>query len=216
MIANSPWRVVLLILAAGYRRITEVMVVLLIGYSLFSAYVFAAENHWGRYEGVIVAKFLDDGRNMRIETSFKYIDPRELDWDVPAGTITDGASVPRFFWIMLAPFSGKYRDAAVVHDRFCQTRSRGWRQTHEMFYEAMRTSGVDEITAKAMYAAVYEFGPRWGIGAGVRGPGAEIYRSDVEQEEFYRTIKTWIAHDDPSVQEIERRLDSGAELPVYK
>jgi endonuclease G, mitochondrial len=203
-------------MAAGHQRILEALAALILLFGLFGIRVHAVEINWGRYEGVIVAKFLDDGRNLRIEQPFKYVDARAVDWDVPAGTITDGASVPRFFWVMFAPFAGKYRAAAVVHDRFCQTRSRGWRQTHEMFYEAMRASGVDDITAKAMYAAVYEFGPRWGIGAGVRGPGAEIYRSDAEQEEFYRALRVWIARDNPTTQEITRQLDKGTELPIHR
>ena len=67
-----------------------------------------------------------------------------------------------------------------------------------------------------MYAAVYEFGPRWGIGAGVRGPGAEIYRTDAEQEEYYRALKAWIARDNPTTQEIANQLDKGPELPVHR
>lgn len=191
------------------ERLLKALAGLVIAYVFFNVHVHADDINWGRYEGIVVATFLDDGRKLRIEKPFKYIDPRALSWDVPAWTVTDGASVPRFFWVMFAPFSGKYRAAAVVHDHFCQTRSRGWRETHEMFYEAMRASDVDEITAKAMYGAVYEFGPRWGIGARARGPGTEIYRSDVEQEEFYRDLKTWIAQDNPTTQDIARRLDVG-------
>ena len=111
------------------QRLLEMAAALVIACALFNVHVYAGENKWGQYVGVIVAKFLDDGRNMRIEQPFKYIDPHALEWDVPVGTVTDGASVPRFFWVMFAPFTGKYRAAAIVHDRFCQIRSRGWRQT---------------------------------------------------------------------------------------
>jgi len=35
----------------------------------------------------------------------------------PQGMITDGASIPRYFWRVIgSPFTGKYRRAAVFHD----------------------------------------------------------------------------------------------------
>ncbi len=34
---------------------------------------------------------------------------------------------------------------------------------HRTFYTAMRASSVDVWRAKVMYAAVYHFGPRWGM-----------------------------------------------------
>ncbi|EGB99542.1 MULTISPECIES: DUF1353 domain-containing protein [Pseudomonas] len=40
--------------------------------------------------------------------------------DVPAGFITDGASVPRPFWSMIPPW-GTYGQAAIVHDYLCET-----------------------------------------------------------------------------------------------
>jgi len=176
------------------------------------AYSFAQEN-WGRYSGDIIAKFLPDGRNMRIERGFSYTDGRGRTWHVPAGATTDGASFTQFFWIAFPPFTGRYRAAAVVHDHYCQTKVRPWRETHEAFYEAMRASGVAENTAKAMYGAVYNFGPRWGIGAARRGPGADKYRTDAEQEAFFSELEAWIAREKPSAEEITKRLDETAEVP---
>ena len=153
---------------------------------------------------------------MRIEQPFAYIDPHDIRWDVPAGMTTDGASVPQFFWIMFPPFTGKYRAAAVVHDHYCQTKARSWRATHEAFYEAMRASGVGETTAKAMYGAVYNFGPRWGIGTKRRGPGAEKYRTEAEQAAFFKELEAWIAREKPSAEEIAKRLDESGEVPRTK
>jgi hypothetical protein len=150
---------------------------------------------------------------MRIEQAFSYTDSRGRNWDVPAGIITDGASVPQFFWVAFPPFTGKYRAAAVVHDHYCQTRARSWRETHEAFYQAMRASGVGETTAKAMYGAVYNFGPRWGIGAARRGPGAEKYRTEAEQEAFFRDLEAWIAREKPTAEQIAKRLDESGEAP---
>lgn len=38
---------------------------------------------------------------------------------IPAGYLTDGASVPRIFWSMIPPW-GAYGQAAVVHDLLCE------------------------------------------------------------------------------------------------
>jgi hypothetical protein len=91
-----------------------------------------------------------------------YVDSNGLSWDAPAGAMVDGASIPQAFWSILGgPYEGKYRYASVLHDWYCDRRTRGWRAVDRMFYEAMRTSGVDEATAKAMYLAVVWAGPRW-------------------------------------------------------
>jgi len=174
------------------------------------------EEHWGRFKGEVIAKFLSDGRNMRLEQPFGYVDPHGRAWDVPAGMTTDGASVPRFFWMLFPPFTGKYRSAAVIHDYYCQTRSRDWRDTHEVFYNAMRAAGVDETTAKAMYAAVYTFGPRWGIGARPRGPGADKYRTDEQQQAFFHDLQEWIQRENPSLTEIKAQLDQDVQVPPRK
>jgi len=45
---------------------------------------------------------------MELIDSFSYTDPKGQKWDVPAGTKTDGASIPRFLWVSYPPFTGKY------------------------------------------------------------------------------------------------------------
>ena len=168
-----------------------------------------AQQSVGRFDGEVVAKFMRDGRNMQVEQTFAYIDPAGRRWEVPAGTITDGASVPQGFWVCCPPFSGKYRSAAVVHDYYCQTKSRSWKETHLTFYNAMRASGVTESQAKAMYGAVYSFGPRWGTGLRGVKTGAPV----AEQQKVFADLESWIERENPSLEEIGRRLDDG-KLPV--
>ena len=108
---------------------------------------------------------------------------------MPAGAKTDGASIPRILWLTYPPFTGKYRQAAVVHDYYCQLRSRTWKDTHKVFYDAMRTSGVPEKTAKIMYGAVYGFGPRWGTRSEQRAPAAE--RTSQSRSSRRRSCATW-------------------------
>jgi hypothetical protein len=116
----------------------------------------------GRFDGEVVVTFLPDGRNVKLIQPFAYVDSRDEWWDVPDGAIVDGASIPQALWTFMGgPFEGKYRDASIVHDWYCDLRSRPWRDVHRVFYEAMVTSGVPLPRARLMYAGVYWGGPRW-------------------------------------------------------
>lgn len=118
--------------------------------------------NFGHYDGVVQAEWLDDGRKMRLLADFVYIDPNEIKWSAPEGSIVDGASIPRIFWTIFgSPFTGKYRDASVIHDVACVERNRTWELVHLAFYYGMRASDVEESHAQRAYAAVYHLGPRW-------------------------------------------------------
>lgn len=166
----------------------------------------------GRFTGEAVLMPLKDGRNMQLVKPFGYVDPEGKAWEVPAGATTDGASIPRVLWVTHPPFTGKYRLAAVVHDYYCQERSRGWKETHKVFYDAMRTSGVPEQTAKVMYGAVYKFGPRWGPGS-ERAAGVREHLSVDKQMRFVRDLTAWIKRDNPSAEEIGDAVDAGRIAP---
>jgi hypothetical protein len=99
---------------------------------------------------------------MRLLDNFGYIDPKAKLWIAPTDSIVDGASIPQAFWSIIGgPFEGKYRNASVVHDVACERKIESWQSVHRMFYDACRCGGVDPLTAKVMYAAVFHFGPRW-------------------------------------------------------
>src|SRR5215510_1582180 len=122
----------------------------------------ATAQNLGRFEGELVLRALPDGRNMELVRPFKYIDSRGVIWPVPAGTRVDGASIPSAFWSIIgAPYTGKYREASVIHDYYCEARSRHWKAVHKVFLDGMLTRGVERIQALLMYLAVYRFGPRW-------------------------------------------------------
>jgi hypothetical protein len=116
----------------------------------------------GRYDGEAEVRFLPTGRNVLLLRPFGYIDSEDERWDVPDGAIVDGASIPQVLWSLTkGPFEGQYRNASIVHDWYCDLRSRSWPKVHRMFYEAMLTSGVATKRALLMYAGVYWGGPRW-------------------------------------------------------
>jgi hypothetical protein len=118
---------------------------------------------FGSYEGTPAQIELDDnGRSARLLRAITYHSPTQMDWPVPVDAWLDGASIPRAFWTIIGgPFEGKYRAASIVHDHYCITRTRTWRDTHRMFHDAMRCSEVSKAQATVMYYAVYRFGPRW-------------------------------------------------------
>jgi hypothetical protein len=99
---------------------------------------------------------------MRVIEPFGFLDPEQKRWPVPVGTKVDGASIPQSLWSLIGgPFEGKYRDASVVHDYYCDVRTEPWKAVHKVFYLGMRASGLSDQRAKLMYAAVYFAGPRW-------------------------------------------------------
>lgn len=120
-----------------------------------------AEN-FGAYLDELITKWSRDGRGMELLSDYRYRDPGGVIWTAKAGTTVDGASIPSSLWsIVGSPLVGLYRNASVIHDYYCEHRTRDWKETHRAFYFAMRASGVGDTQAKIMYFAVYAFGPRW-------------------------------------------------------
>jgi hypothetical protein len=97
-----------------------------------------------------------ESRIFRLAKPFRY-----QDIEVPAGFLTDGASVPRIFWSILYPF-GSYFPAALVHDylyskvsdHFTAARKIDRKESDKIFLEAMKDVGVDWLTRHTIYRAV--------------------------------------------------------------
>lgn len=121
----------------------------------------------GSFEGRVIAEWLDGrGDRMRLEEPFSYTDPTGVKWDVPSGAVVNGASIPGALWSMVGhPFRNPYRNAAVVHDWYCDVRTRDWRDVHRMFFEALLDTGTQRRRAQMMYAGVLAGGPRWDMQA---------------------------------------------------
>lgn len=77
--------------------------------------------------------------------------------DVPSGTKTDFASVPRIFWSILPP-DGVYTQAAVLHDYMYKTRIRSKEEADKIFYESMGVLGVKDWKRKVMLVSLQAFG----------------------------------------------------------
>jgi len=113
---------------------------------------------------------VDQTQYMVLKDEFAFIDSTNTRWVAPAGTKTDGASIPTLFLSFLGDrFDPRYRAAAIVHDAYCQEinksgasfHTRKWRATHKMYYEACVEGGTDSRTAQLMLAAIWLGGPRW-------------------------------------------------------
>ena len=92
--------------------------------------------------------------------------------DVPKGTESDFASVPRIFWPIIPP-SGEHTYAALAHDYLyagglvayvrgdadsCPRRPRNRREADEIFREFMKADGVPAWREFLVYWAVRLFG----------------------------------------------------------
>jgi hypothetical protein len=182
-------------------------------------------------------KQADYFRDMRLLSSFGYVDQSGKHWDVPAGYVTNGASVPWGLWnIVGGPYDGPYRDAAVIHDYFCEAKTRPWEEVHKMFYEAALARGTSESLASTMYAALRFGGPRWEVVAQPAsgtsstpsaekktGPDASVLASSAQtrrvdpgltrgapsqsQQQQFQDLQKWIETAKPNIAEIERRVE---------
>jgi hypothetical protein len=112
----------------------------------------------GFFKNYVTAKWLrEDGPDRRMELleDLVYVDNSNIEWTAKAGYKTDGASIPAWARRIIGdPFIGDYRDAAVIHDFYCDSESRSWWKTHFVFYEAAISLGLSKITAKAMLLAI--------------------------------------------------------------
>lgn len=101
---------------------------------------------------------VNGSRLFSLESSFRYIGTTDMV-TVPAGFVTDGASVPRVFWNILQPF-GEYFEAAIIHDYLYSPRNRfiTRERADAIFLEAMKEVGVGWLTRRTIYRAVRLFG----------------------------------------------------------
>ncbi|WP_309380278.1 DUF1353 domain-containing protein [Cerasicoccus frondis] len=170
----------------------------------------------GQFIGrVAVVWIIGDGshRDMQLLEDFQYIDPDGKSWFVPKGTIVDGASIPRALWSIVGPpFVGRYRQASVVHDYYCDKKNESWEDVHRMFYNACLSARVNILKAKSMYAAVWSRGPRWEI-INFKGlmeemaPVEIMIQTSIEDEQL-KSIQHWIESENPPLEDIEKRVDA--------
>jgi Protein of unknown function (DUF1353) len=154
---------------------------------------------WGHYSGYVEARWENDGRSMTLLSELRYTDPQGVIWIAPAGSQVDGASIPRSLWTLMGgPFEGKYRNASVLHDVAYDQKNRPHEVCDQMFYNAMRCSGVSAVNA------------------GTKAPKAEpvkvgeeiVARAEPVNQSDLNATRDWIRTSDPNLQQIEQRADA--------
>src|SRR4051812_47073430 len=70
----------------------------------------AKQSHkWGYYSSLPETRWNSDGRSMTLLNELRYTDPDGIVWIAPAGSMVDGASIPRSLWTFMGgPFEGRY------------------------------------------------------------------------------------------------------------
>jgi hypothetical protein len=100
---------------------------------------------------------------VKLLEALNYQGERDL-FKVPAGFVTDFASVPGLFtW--LVPRYGRFTKAAILHDFLCDEAKEGRfirSQADGIFRRVMRELGVGFIRRWVMWAAV-RLGSGWGV-----------------------------------------------------
>lgn len=112
-------------------------------------------------EIIIYTGWVRDSRDEIIQRNATFVDPQGQEWQIYVGDRINGLSVPRFFWRLLMPYEGKFREASAFHDVWCDLRTRSSKETHLMFYNAMRANGVDRLRAWLAWQIVNTFGPHF-------------------------------------------------------
>lgn len=171
-----------------------------------------------RFTGPVSVKWLEqpgDDRDMQLNRSFAFIDAAGLEWKAPQGAVINGASIPKIFWTSFgSPFIGDYRRASVVHDHFCDVRTRSAAATHTMFYEACVTGGVSVPKAKTMYAMVKTFGPSWATppgavslnGSTIADAGDTISYTHTMPDAEFAALTEWIEEENPGIAQIDAAI----------
>jgi hypothetical protein len=73
--------------------------------------------------------------------SFKVLEPLLYnDIKVPVGYITDGANIPRIFWILWPPNKTDYLPAVILHDYMCSLGE--YRKADKYFRDYMKLQKV--------------------------------------------------------------------------
>ena len=148
---------------------------------------------------------------MTLLNELRYTDPQGVIWIAPAGSVVDGASIPRSLWsLMGGPFEGKYRNASVLHDVAYDQKTRPHEVCDRMFYHAMRCSGVSAVEAGTMYYALRKFGHHW------KAPKAEpvkvgeeiVARAQPVNQGDINATRDWIRNSNPTPEQIEQRADA--------
>lgn len=120
--------------------------------------------------------------------SFHLGDADDTQVHIPAGYLTDGASVPRVLWASVPPW-GPYGPAVVVHDQLCDS----WTIWKRGALVDIDREEVDRMLEEAMLALDVDSYTRRKIMLGVNG-----YRVTTHPQHRTSSLKQQLEHDWPA------------------
>lgn len=142
-----------------------------------------------------VRPFPDHDQWILLEDLEYHIGQSGVTLTVPAGFVTDYASIPRGFWGIASPHD-RYSEAAVVHDYLYWTQSCTRQQADNIFLIAMKEAGVSALRG-------------WFIHMSVRSAGQGPW--DVNAREFSAGLPRQV----PKAQTKLTATDKWSELRVH-
>lgn len=109
---------------------------------------------------------------------------------VPAGFVTDFASIPQVFWSIL-PRDGRYAYPAIVHDYNYWVQDRPREQVDEILRTGMDEFGIGTVQINAIYWSVRAAGGQaWDDNAALRMKGEKRILKDLPEDPL-ATWETW-------------------------
>lgn len=111
-----------------------------------------------QFHGEVILTPLPDGKRWKIHDGFTYETDGGAVITIPAGEVTDLASVPRLFWNVFPPF-GVYIRAAIIHDHLYAEHRAGHGHYSRAYadavlLEAMADDGVPRWKRRLIWGAV--------------------------------------------------------------
>ncbi len=98
-----------------------------------------------------------EGRRWRLLKDWKVVIEKNI-LIIPKGFVTDLASVPRIFWIIIPPSSTKCRKASIVHDWMYVHQYKTKSYADKVFLRELLSKDLFMLQAYIMYWAVKLFG----------------------------------------------------------
>jgi Protein of unknown function (DUF1353) len=182
----------------------------------------ASDDARGKFAGSVIVEWLEDKsahQRMKLLEDFAFEDARGRRWVAPKHHVIDASSIPPVFRSLIGPpFDGAHRKAAVLHDYYASAKAEAWKDVRRMFFDASRASGIAEVDAKVMYMALYAEAPRWEPRSSscfnhCHAARSELVWRPVVAENELRPIVEWIDRDDPTLDQIEEKVNAVTKKP---
>ena len=107
-----------------------------------------------KFFGDFVTQDADNDHWVIVKT-FHFRDRLGSIWTVPANTITDGASIPRFLWPVLGhPRETDIGQAAALHDFLYRVGSVTREEADDMLCQGMAALGASKVKRSNVWAGV--------------------------------------------------------------